>query len=159
MSVVALRQASRPLVDVAASMARVAGGDLTTRLRAISGELGHARGLVQHDGERGGALPRRAEADRGAPARGADRHRIQTANPPGDPAVKGFEVAARMKPADDVGGDLYDVLAFDDTFWLVVGDVSGHGVKSGLVMMMAQAAAYGAIAAARTAVRAPCSAR
>jgi sigma-B regulation protein RsbU (phosphoserine phosphatase) len=60
--------------------------------------------------------------------------------------VKGFEVAARMEPADDVGGDLYDILAFGDTFWVLVGDVSGHGINSGLVMMMAQAAAYGAIA-------------
>jgi phosphoserine phosphatase RsbU/P len=74
-------------------------------------------------------------------------HQIQTAILPVSPAVKGFEVAARMKPADDVGGDLYDILAFDDdTFWVLVGDVSGHGINSGLVMMMAQAAAYGAIA-------------
>jgi sigma-B regulation protein RsbU (phosphoserine phosphatase) len=45
-----------------------------------------------------------------------------------------------------VGGDLYDILAFGDTFWVIVGDVSGHGINSGLVMMMAQAAAYAAIA-------------
>jgi sigma-B regulation protein RsbU (phosphoserine phosphatase) len=51
-----------------------------------------------------------------------------------------------MEPADDVGGDLYDILAFGDTFWVLVGDVSGHGINSGLVMMMAQAAAYSAIA-------------
>jgi sigma-B regulation protein RsbU (phosphoserine phosphatase) len=51
-----------------------------------------------------------------------------------------------MKPAADVGGDLYDILAFGDTFWVLVGDVSGHGINSGLVMMMAQAAAYAAIA-------------
>jgi sigma-B regulation protein RsbU (phosphoserine phosphatase) len=73
-------------------------------------------------------------------------HQIQTAILPVSPAVKGFEVAARMQPADDVGGDLYDVLAFEDTFWVLVGDVSGHGINSGLVMMMAQAAAYAAIA-------------
>ena len=73
-------------------------------------------------------------------------HQIQTAILPVSPAVKGFEVAARMEPADDVGGDLYDILAFGDTFWVLVGDVSGHGVNSGLVMMMAQAAAYAAIA-------------
>ncbi len=60
--------------------------------------------------------------------------------------MPGFEVAARMKPAADVGGDLYDILAFGDTFWVLVGDVSGHGINSGLVMMMAQAAAYAAIA-------------
>jgi sigma-B regulation protein RsbU (phosphoserine phosphatase) len=73
-------------------------------------------------------------------------HQIQTAILPVSPAVKGFEVAARMQPADDVGGDLYDILAFGDTFWVLVGDVSGHGINSGLVMMMAQAAAYAAIA-------------
>jgi phosphoserine phosphatase RsbU/P len=73
-------------------------------------------------------------------------HQIQTAILPVSPAVPGYEVAARMKPADDVGGDLYDILAFGDTFWVLVGDVSGHGINSGLVMMMAQAAAYSAIA-------------
>jgi sigma-B regulation protein RsbU (phosphoserine phosphatase) len=51
-----------------------------------------------------------------------------------------------MKPAEDVGGDLYDVLSFPDTFWILIGDVSGHGINSGLVMMMAQAAAYSCIA-------------
>jgi sigma-B regulation protein RsbU (phosphoserine phosphatase) len=73
-------------------------------------------------------------------------HQIQTAILPVSLSLEGFEVAARMKPADDVGGDLYDILPFDDTFWLLVGDVSGHGINSGLVMMMAQAAAHGAIA-------------
>jgi len=51
-----------------------------------------------------------------------------------------------MVPADDVGGDLYDMLALGDTFWVLIGDVSGHGLNSGLVMMMAQAAAYASIA-------------
>jgi phosphoserine phosphatase RsbU/P len=73
-------------------------------------------------------------------------HRIQTAILPVSTSLPGFDVAARMKPADDVGGDLYDLVPFDDTFWIIVGDVSGHGINSGLVMMMAQAAAYGAIA-------------
>ena len=73
-------------------------------------------------------------------------HRIQTAILPVSPAAEGFEIAARMRPADDVGGDLYDILTFEDELWVLVGDVSGHGINSGLVMMMAQAAAYAAIA-------------
>jgi sigma-B regulation protein RsbU (phosphoserine phosphatase) len=73
-------------------------------------------------------------------------HRIQTAILPVSPAAPGFEIAARMRPADDVGGDLYDILTFEDELWVLVGDVSGHGINSGLVMMMAQAAAYAAIA-------------
>jgi phosphoserine phosphatase RsbU/P len=146
-SVVAIRQASRPLSDVARSMALVAGGDLSTRVREkYTDELGE---LVQsfntmvaeveksrNDLQRTEALRKEVQI----------AHRIQTAILPVSPAVKGFEVAARMKPAEDVGGDLYDILAFEDTFWVLVGDVSGHGINSGLVMMMAQAAAYGAIA-------------
>jgi serine phosphatase RsbU (regulator of sigma subunit) len=50
-----------------------------------------------------------------------------------------MEIAAAMLPAEQVGGDFYDV-AYDRTgnLWLAVGDVSGHGVTPGLIMMMAQ---------------------
>jgi sigma-B regulation protein RsbU (phosphoserine phosphatase) len=146
-AVLSLRQASRPLGDVAASMDRVAHGDLSTRVREeYSDELGRLvttfNTMVEEvarardELQRTEALRREVEI----------AHQIQTAILPVSPAVPGFEVAARMKPADDVGGDLYDILAFGDTFWVLVGDVSGHGINSGLVMMMAQAAAYAAIA-------------
>jgi serine phosphatase RsbU (regulator of sigma subunit) len=45
-----------------------------------------------------------------------------------------------MEPAAEVGGDYYDVIHADGRDWLVIGDVSGHGVSSGLVMMMVQTA-------------------
>ncbi len=146
-AVLSLRQAAKPLGDVAESMVRVAGGDLSTRVRATyTGELGalvSSFNTMVEEVERSRDELQRTEALR----REVEiAHRIQTAILPVSPAVKGFEVAARMEPADDVGGDLYDILAFDDTFWVLVGDVSGHGVNSGLVMMMAQAAAYAAIA-------------
>jgi sigma-B regulation protein RsbU (phosphoserine phosphatase) len=144
---VSLRQAAKPLSDVASSMVRVAGGDLSTRVRAeYSGELGalvSSFNTMVEEVERSRDELQRTEALR----REVEiAHQIQTAILPVSPAVKGFEVAARMQPADDVGGDLYDILAFGDTFWVLVGDVSGHGINSGLVMMMAQAAAYAAIA-------------
>ena len=50
-----------------------------------------------------------------------------------------FEIAATMLPAEEVGGDYYDALIRPDgTFWLAIGDVSGHGMTPGLIMMMAQ---------------------
>ena len=56
--------------------------------------------------------------------------------------MRDFEFAGRMVPADEVGGDFYDVLSDPNqrTLWITVGDVSGHGVGAGLVMLMAQAA-------------------
>jgi len=50
-----------------------------------------------------------------------------------------FEIAGSMVTADQVGGDYYDI-TFDKkgNFWISIGDVSGHGVKPGLIMMMAQ---------------------
>jgi sigma-B regulation protein RsbU (phosphoserine phosphatase) len=146
-SIGALRAASRPLSEVTGSMARVAQGDLTTRIPGnYSDELGALVGSFNtmvaevahsHDElQRTEALRKEVQI----------AHRIQTAILPNSPAVIGYEVAARMKPAEDVGGDLYDILSFPETFWVMVGDVSGHGINSGLVMMMAQAAAYGTIA-------------
>ena len=50
-----------------------------------------------------------------------------------------FEMAAVMIPAEEVGGDYYDALFdHDGNLWLGIGDVSGHGLTSGLIMMMAQ---------------------
>lgn len=146
-AVVSLRAAAKPLADVAGSMVQVAGGDLSIRVReAYTGELGalaSSFNTMVAEVERARDELQRTEALR----REVEiAHQIQTAILPVSPAVKGFEVAARMQPADDVGGDLYDILAFGDTFWVLVGDVSGHGINSGLVMMMAQAAAYAAIA-------------
>jgi serine phosphatase RsbU (regulator of sigma subunit) len=63
--------------------------------------------------------------------------RIQTALLPADRRLGRWDVAARMRPAAEVGGDYYDHLELPNgARWVAVGDVSGHGVESGLVMMM-----------------------
>lgn len=50
-----------------------------------------------------------------------------------------FDMAANMTPAEEVGGDYYDVIcSTDNKLWFGIGDVTGHGLVSGLVMMMAQ---------------------
>ena len=53
-----------------------------------------------------------------------------------------LEFAGRMQPADEVGGDFYDVLTDgrSRSLWITIGDVSGHGVPAGLVMLMTQSA-------------------
>lgn len=53
--------------------------------------------------------------------------------------VKHLEIAARMDPASEVGGDFYEFLPQEDgSVILAMGDVTDHGLQSGLVMLMAQ---------------------
>ncbi|HEY4997274.1 MAG TPA: PP2C family protein-serine/threonine phosphatase [Solirubrobacteraceae bacterium] len=49
------------------------------------------------------------------------------------PAVGGLELASYFRPmgaGEEVGGDFYDVLAYPDSCWLVVGDVCGKGAEA-----------------------------
>ncbi|MEM8638556.1 MAG: AAA family ATPase [Cyanobacteria bacterium P01_G01_bin.54] len=53
-------------------------------------------------------------------------------------AIPDLDIAGAMQPADEVGGDYYDVLVEGDRVTLAIGDVTGHGLESGLVMLMTQ---------------------
>ncbi len=64
--------------------------------------------------------------------------RIQTSILPKNVALSGMDMASVMLPATEVGGDYYDVLPFDGACWVAIGDVAGHGLRTGLVMMMIQ---------------------
>jgi len=64
--------------------------------------------------------------------------RIQSSLLPKRLALRGAEIAARMIPADEVGGDYYDVIPTDDGGWICLGDVVGHGLPAGLTMLMLQ---------------------
>jgi sigma-B regulation protein RsbU (phosphoserine phosphatase) len=54
--------------------------------------------------------------------------------------IKGLDIAGYMEPAAEVGGDYYDVLEIDGIVTLSIGDVTGHGLESGLLMLMTQTA-------------------
>ena len=53
-----------------------------------------------------------------------------------------MEIAKDMLTADLVGGDYFDVIQTEGREWFVIGDVSGHGVTAGLLMMMTQTAIH-----------------
>ena len=63
--------------------------------------------------------------------------KIQTTLIPENPALEDYEISTCLIPASEVGGDYYDVINGDND-WIVIGDVSGHGVSAGLIMMMVQ---------------------
>jgi predicted ATPase/serine phosphatase RsbU (regulator of sigma subunit) len=66
--------------------------------------------------------------------------KIQTVLLPNETRFRDYEVSAMMVPASTVGGDYYDIIRTDGADWLLIGDVSGHGVTAGLTMMMIQTA-------------------
>jgi sigma-B regulation protein RsbU (phosphoserine phosphatase) len=55
-------------------------------------------------------------------------------------SIEGLEIAGFMEPADEVGGDYYDVLQKNGLVKISIGDVTGHGLESGVIMLMAQTA-------------------
>lgn len=122
---------------------RIAAGDLDVRVNIAAGdELGQLGGAFNDmTGEL--ARARAALSDQARMARELEiAAQIQRALLPPAPHHPDFEFAGRMVPADEVGGDFYDVLSSPDSgaLWVSIGDVSGHGVGAGLVMLMAQAA-------------------
>ena len=73
--------------------------------------------------------------------------RIQTSILPARVGLPGLEIAARMDAAEEVGGDYYDVIAAPDGGWIGIGDVAGHGLDAGLIMVMAQTGVAALVAA------------
>ncbi|MCT7962823.1 AAA family ATPase [Laspinema sp. D1] len=61
-------------------------------------------------------------------------------NPEELQAIPGLEIAGFMEPADEIGGDYYDVLNHEGHIKIGIGDVTGHGLEAGMVMVMVQTA-------------------
>lgn len=54
--------------------------------------------------------------------------------------IKVLEIAGFTEPAAEVGGDYYDVFQHQGRVIIGIGDVSGHGLESGVLMLMVQTA-------------------
>lgn len=54
--------------------------------------------------------------------------------------IEGLDVTGIMQPAEEIGGDYYDILTSNGTVHIGIGDVTGHGLESGIVMLMTQTA-------------------
>ena len=54
--------------------------------------------------------------------------------------IAGLDIAGFMEPAEEVGGDYYDVLQHNGHIKIGIGDVTGHGLESGVLMIMVQTA-------------------
>jgi serine phosphatase RsbU (regulator of sigma subunit) len=54
--------------------------------------------------------------------------------------IADLDIAGFMDPAAEVGGDYYDVLVRGDRVQFGIGDVTGHGLESGVLTIMVQTA-------------------
>ncbi|PIQ77068.1 hypothetical protein COV82_06405 [Candidatus Peregrinibacteria bacterium CG11_big_fil_rev_8_21_14_0_20_46_8] len=52
------------------------------------------------------------------------------------PHIDGLDLFGRTRPASEVGGDSFDIIAKGENNFIYVGDVTGHGVPAGLIMVM-----------------------
>lgn len=52
------------------------------------------------------------------------------------PNVPGLMVYGKTRPASEVGGDSFDVMQVGANTFIYVGDVTGHGLPAGLIMVM-----------------------
>jgi serine phosphatase RsbU (regulator of sigma subunit) len=136
------RGISRAVSELRITTERVANGDLEARVTLeANDELGTlGRAFNEMIGEVASA--RLATEERARMGRELEiAASIQRQLLPRAPTHPDFEFAGRMVPADEVGGDFYDIQTGPDgSLWLTVGDVSSHGLSAGLVMVMAQTA-------------------
>jgi serine phosphatase RsbU (regulator of sigma subunit) len=54
--------------------------------------------------------------------------------------IKALEIAGFSEAAAEIGGDYYDVVQHQGRIIIGIGDVSGHGLESGVLMLMVQTA-------------------
>ena len=117
---------------------RLAKGDFSVRLKArIKDErvqLVHAFNKI---------VPKIEEHMRMSRALGLAQEVQQSLLPQSDPLLAGFDIAGTSIYCDETGGDYYDLIETNRGgqagLAIVVGDVSGHGVSSALLMATARA--------------------
>ena len=54
--------------------------------------------------------------------------------------IEHLDIACFMEPAEEMGGDYYDILQAGGRVKIGIGDVTGHGLESGVLMLMVQMA-------------------
>jgi sigma-B regulation protein RsbU (phosphoserine phosphatase) len=142
------RRLSRPIEQLVGLTRAIAAGRLEERApaaRILEVEaLGRAMNQMSDELRQGrqlAAIKRRLEEELEIATR------IQTSILPRRFEIEGLEIAACMLPTTEVGGDYFDVIALPDVCWLGMGDVAGHGLTAGLVMLMVQSATAGLVQA------------
>jgi sigma-B regulation protein RsbU (phosphoserine phosphatase) len=129
------RNSTRRVMKIVDAFKRLAQGDFSVRLDfRIKDERSQ---MITTFNE---IVPKLEEHLRMSTALGVAQEIQQSLLPKDDPLLKGFDISGSSVYCDETGGDYYDFIEIDhDKLAVVVGDVSGHGVSSALLMATARA--------------------
>jgi sigma-B regulation protein RsbU (phosphoserine phosphatase) len=127
-----------PVSQLENAMARVEGGDFAALVPVNNNdELG---ALAEHFNQMTEGLKERYRLQRSLDLA---KEVQQNLLPRKDPVVKGLDVAGQSIYCDETGGDYFDYLSSSELgpakFGVLIGDVSGHGIPSALLMATARA--------------------
>jgi sigma-B regulation protein RsbU (phosphoserine phosphatase) len=127
-----------PVSQLEGAMAKVQGGDFSAFVPVdTNDELGS---LAEHFNQMTEGLKERYRLQRSLDLA---KEVQQNLLPRKDPVVKGLDVAGQSIYCDETGGDYFDYLSSSEwgpaKFGVLIGDVSGHGIPSALLMATARA--------------------
>jgi len=128
---------TRPLLDMANAAKRLAGGDTSVRIDIQTGD--ERDDLINSFNDMVPKLKEHLDMSRDMEL----AHEVQNLLLPRTvPALPGFDIVGKIEFCDQTGGDYYDFIEMEcdegRALGVVLGDVSGHGVPSALVMATAR---------------------
>jgi len=140
LKLVLLRLVTAPLGRLVAAVREISLGNLGVQAEgASSAEL---RFLSDEVNDMSQAL---ADADKYRALQMAKAREIQQQVLPNGREVAGLAVSSVFEPADEVGGDYYDVISLPaDKVLVCVADVTGHGVSAAMSTMLLRALLHAA---------------
>jgi sigma-B regulation protein RsbU (phosphoserine phosphatase) len=124
---------TRPLEEITHVLRNVTEGLFETKVRVTSNdEIGYTGDVINTMTQ--GLI----ERDRIKQSLALAKEIQQNLIPKGTLKIEGFDVAGKIRYCDETGGDYYDFIegvgGDSQKFGVAVGDVSGHGISSALLM-------------------------
>jgi sigma-B regulation protein RsbU (phosphoserine phosphatase) len=132
------RTITEPIKEIIRVLKRIRKGQFDERVQVVSNdEIGYTGDVIN-------------EMTEGLKERDSMKRSLELAMevqqnllPKEDPRIKGLDIAGKSIYCDETGGDYFDFIKLDESrhanIAIVVGDVSGHGIPSALLMATARA--------------------
>lgn len=131
------RTITRPLIVMADAAKRLASGDFTAHITERAGD--ERDELIRSFNDMGPKLKELMHLNRDMEVAQEVQHLLL---PGAEPELPGFDIAGGIAYCDRTGGDYYDFIKIcggeRPRLAVIIGDVSGHGVPSALVMASAR---------------------